>query len=60
MTNLTAQDQRDLDKFIKFLSIKSVQVIVQSRLGKLITTQSISSPTGAEWVNVNYYFTLFS
>nr|XP_002123340.3 autophagy-related protein 13-like [Ciona intestinalis] len=51
-SNLSTQDKRDLDKFIKFLSLKSTQIIVQSRLGRKVSTKSVASPTGAEWFNL--------
>uniref|UniRef100_H2YMT0 Autophagy-related protein 13 n=1 Tax=Ciona savignyi TaxID=51511 RepID=H2YMT0_CIOSA len=50
--SLSTQDKRDLDKFIKFLCLKSTQVIVQSRLGRKVSTKSVPSPTGAEWFNL--------
>ncbi|PNI46657.1 ATG13 isoform 26, partial [Pan troglodytes] len=31
-TDLNSQDRKDLDKFIKFFALKTVQVIVQARL----------------------------
>ncbi|XP_076362824.1 autophagy-related protein 13-like [Tachypleus tridentatus] len=49
---LTSQDRRDLEKFMKFLAIKAVQVIVQSRLGERIKTRSKPYSCGAEWFNV--------
>jgi len=44
------QDKKDIEKYIKFFCHKSTQVIVQGRLGKLISTESASQPSGAEWV----------
>ncbi|XP_072374986.1 autophagy-related protein 13 isoform X5 [Scyliorhinus torazame] len=49
---LTLQDKKDLDKFIKFFALKTVQVIVQARLGEKICTRSSSSPTGSDWFNL--------
>nr|CAB3224174.1 autophagy-related protein 13-like [Phallusia mammillata] len=49
---ISHQDKRDMDKFIKFLCLKSAQVIVQGRLGKSIVTQSVATPSGAEWFNL--------
>ncbi|XP_069752430.1 autophagy-related protein 13 isoform X7 [Narcine bancroftii] len=49
---LSPQDKKDLDKFIKFFSLKTVQVIVQARLGEKICTRSSSSPTGSDWFNL--------
>nr|XP_048284181.1 autophagy-related protein 13 isoform X6 [Myodes glareolus] len=51
-TDLSSQDRKDLDKFIKFFALKTVQVIVQSRLGEKICTRSSSSPTGSDWFNL--------
>ncbi|XP_004708397.1 autophagy-related protein 13 isoform X5 [Echinops telfairi] len=51
-TDLNSQDRKDLDKFIKFFALKTVQVIVQSRLGEKICTRSSSSPTGSDWFNL--------
>ncbi|XP_043938542.1 autophagy-related protein 13 isoform X2 [Protopterus annectens] len=51
-TDLSAQDRKDLDKFIKFFALKTVQVIVQGRLGEKISTLSSSSPTGSDWFNL--------
>ncbi|XP_059831474.1 autophagy-related protein 13 isoform X2 [Hypanus sabinus] len=49
---LSPQDKKDLDKFIKFFALKTVQVIVQARLGEKICTRSSSSPTGSDWFNL--------
>ncbi|XP_046897684.1 autophagy-related protein 13 isoform X2 [Hypomesus transpacificus] len=51
-TDLSPQDKKDLDKFIKFFALKTVQVIVQARLGEKICTRSSSSPTGSDWFNL--------
>ncbi|XP_074961587.1 autophagy-related protein 13 isoform X10 [Phalacrocorax aristotelis] len=51
-TDLGSQDRKDLDKFIKFFALKTVQVIVQARLGEKICTRSSSSPTGSDWFNL--------
>uniref|UniRef100_A0AAX7TJY8 Autophagy-related protein 13 n=1 Tax=Astatotilapia calliptera TaxID=8154 RepID=A0AAX7TJY8_ASTCA len=51
-SDLKPQDQKDLDKFIKFFALKTVQVIVQARLGEKICTRSSSSPTGSDWFNL--------
>lgn len=50
--DLSPQDKKDLDKFIKFFALKTVQVIVQARLGEKICTHSSSSPTGSDWFNL--------
>lgn len=51
-TDLNSQDRKDLDKFIKFFALKTVQVTVQARLGEKICTRSSSSPTGSDWFNL--------
>ncbi|XP_030650256.1 autophagy-related protein 13 [Chanos chanos] len=51
-SDLSPQDRKDLDKFIKFFALKTVQVIVQARLGEKICTRSSSSPTGSDWFNL--------
>ncbi|XP_028256569.1 autophagy-related protein 13 isoform X2 [Parambassis ranga] len=51
-SDLNPQDKKDLDKFIKFFALKTVQVIVQARLGEKICTRSSSSPTGSDWFNL--------
>ncbi|KAK6472962.1 autophagy-related protein 13-like isoform X1 [Huso huso] len=51
-SDLSPQDKKDLDKFIKFFALKTVQVIVQARLGEKISTCSSSSPTGSDWFNL--------
>uniref|UniRef100_A0A9L0SIN3 Autophagy-related protein 13 n=1 Tax=Equus caballus TaxID=9796 RepID=A0A9L0SIN3_HORSE len=51
-TDLNSQDRKDLDKFIKFFALKTVQAIVQARLGEKICTRSSSSPTGSDWFNL--------
>ncbi|KAM6958452.1 autophagy-related protein 13 isoform 2-T2 [Tautogolabrus adspersus] len=51
-SGLSSQDKKDLDKFIKFFALKTVQVIVQARLGEKICTRSSSSPTGSDWFNL--------
>ncbi|XP_073460403.1 autophagy-related protein 13 isoform X5 [Aquarana catesbeiana] len=51
-SDLSPQDRKDLDKFVKFFALKTVQVIVQARLGDKICTRSSSSPTGSDWFNL--------
>ncbi|XP_051994759.1 autophagy-related protein 13 isoform X1 [Xyrauchen texanus] len=50
--DLSPQDKKDLDKFIKFFALKTVQIIVQARLGEKTGTCSSSSPTGSDWFNL--------
>ncbi|XP_068761520.1 autophagy-related protein 13-like [Montipora capricornis] len=46
------QEERDLKRFLKFLSFKAVQVIVQSRLGEKIHTKSKPNSMGQDWFNL--------
>lgn len=56
MSNKTQiQDKKDLEKFIKFLALKSAQVIVQSRLGEKIQTLCNSHTSGNDWVSVSKF-----
>ena len=53
MSKINQQERKDFEKFTKFLIYKSIQVIVQSRLGEKIKTSSKPFSTGADWVNKN-------
>ncbi|KAJ8929906.1 hypothetical protein NQ314_017371 [Rhamnusium bicolor] len=50
---LNNQEKKELDKFTKFLALKSTQIIVQSRLGEKVTTPSKPLPAGPDWFNLN-------
>lgn len=52
MSKLSQQDRKDLEKFIKFLIYKSLQIIVQSRLGEKIQAKSKPFSSGADWFNL--------
>uniref|UniRef100_A0A1A9WMQ7 Autophagy-related protein 13 n=1 Tax=Glossina brevipalpis TaxID=37001 RepID=A0A1A9WMQ7_9MUSC len=43
--------EKDLEKFIKFLALKSTQVVVQSRLGEKMQTKC-SPLAGNDWFNI--------
>lgn len=43
--------EKDLEKFIKFLALKTTQVVVQSRLGEKIQTQC-NPLAGNDWFNI--------
>ncbi|XP_030371191.1 autophagy-related protein 13 homolog [Scaptodrosophila lebanonensis] len=43
--------EKDLEKFIKFLALKSTQVVVQSRLGEKMQTQC-NPLAGNDWFNI--------
>ena len=47
---LTSHDKKDLDKFTKYLVYKCIQIIVQSRLGERVKTQSKPVSSGSDWV----------
>ena len=51
---LSNHDQKDLDKFTKYLIYKCIQVIVQSRLGEKVRTQSKPVSSGSDWVIYRY------
>lgn len=42
-------ENKDLDKYIKFLVFKTAQIIVQSRLGGLVQTKC--NKAGTDWVS---------
>jgi len=50
---LSPAEQKDLDKFIKYLSLKAVQVVVQSRLGdRLAAPSNPDISQGTTWFNL--------
>lgn len=49
---LSNQDRNDLDKFTKFFALKAAQIIIQSRLGKKVTTSCKPQTTGKDWVSL--------
>lgn len=51
-TKSNLQDKKDFDKFTKFFVYKSIQIIVQSRLGEKIKTKSKPYSSGADWFNL--------
>lgn len=52
MSKINQQERKDFEKFTKFLIYKSIQVIVQSRLGEKIKTSSKPFSSGADWFNL--------
>lgn len=52
MSKINVQERKDFEKFTKFLIYKSIQVIVQSRLGEKIKTASKPFSSGADWFNL--------
>ena len=48
---LTNQDKKDLDKFTKHAVFKTIQVVVQSRLGEKIKVNCKPYPSGTDWVS---------
>ncbi|XP_049819631.1 autophagy-related protein 13 homolog isoform X2 [Aethina tumida] len=50
---LSSAEKRELDKFSKFLALKSTQIIVQSRMGEKYSTPCKPTSTGQDWFNLN-------
>uniref|UniRef100_A0AAG5DDG6 Autophagy-related protein 13 n=1 Tax=Anopheles atroparvus TaxID=41427 RepID=A0AAG5DDG6_ANOAO len=48
----SSQDRSNLEKYIRQLAMKSAQIIVQSRLGEKIATESNPSSTTTDWFNI--------
>ncbi|CAL8114070.1 unnamed protein product [Orchesella dallaii] len=44
---------KDIERYVKFFTLKSVQVVIQSRLGKKVKTDSKPFSTGTDWFNLN-------
>jgi len=49
---LSAQDCKDLEKYLRHFVYKSAQIVVQSRLGERICLPSKQFATGADWFNL--------
>lgn len=49
---LTEREEKDLKKFTTFFSLKTIQVIVQSRSGGKVETKSKIHSDGVDWFNV--------
>jgi len=50
---MSPADQKDLEKFIKYLAVKAVQVVVQARLGERVTAPSKPDTSGGtSWFNL--------
>ncbi|XP_053676939.1 autophagy-related protein 13 homolog [Anopheles nili] len=47
-----SQDRSNLEKYIRQLAMKSAQIIVQSRLGEKIATESNPNSTTTDWFNI--------
>lgn len=47
--------EKDVEKFIKFLALKSAQVVVQSRLGEKLQTHCNPQASGNDWVSVSNF-----
>lgn len=52
---LSMQDKKDLDKFTKFLALKTAQIIVQSRSGEKVNTKCKPNSSGTDWVSPSLY-----
>jgi len=51
-SKINIQDRKDFEKFTKFFIFKSIQIIVQSRLGEKIKCRSTPFSSGADWVTL--------
>ncbi|XP_022195091.1 autophagy-related protein 13 homolog isoform X2 [Nilaparvata lugens] len=49
---LSLQEKKDLEKFMKFFTLKSAQIIVQSRLGEKVNTKCDPDSSGTVWFNL--------
>ena len=49
---LTSQEMKDMERFVKFLCQKMVQVIIQSRLGEKMCTPCKAQPSNSDWFNL--------
>jgi len=49
---LQPEEKKDLDKFTKFLALKTAQIIVQSRLGEKVHTACSPTSSGTDWVSI--------
>ncbi|EAA10737.4 AGAP005715-PA [Anopheles gambiae str. PEST] len=47
------QDRSNLEKYIRQLAMKAAQIIVQSRLGEKIATESNPNSTSTDWFNIS-------
>jgi autophagy-related protein 13 len=54
-SKLNSSDKKDLEKYSKYLVFKSIQVIVQSRLGERLQTDSKAFSSGSDWVIYSLY-----
>ncbi|RZC43268.1 autophagy-related protein 13 -like protein, partial [Asbolus verrucosus] len=50
---LSNQDKKDLDKYTKFLALKSTQIIIQSRVGDKVSTPCKPNTQGTDWFNLH-------
>lgn len=52
-TNNLSNLYKDLDKFTRYFIVKTVQVIVQSRIGESKRIKTECKPNGNDWFNIN-------
>ncbi|XP_067138560.1 autophagy-related protein 13-like [Centruroides vittatus] len=50
---VSVQDRKEVERFIRFIVLKTVQVVVQSRLGDKIRTKSKPHSSGSDWFNLS-------
>ena len=51
---LNAQEKKDLDKYTKHAVFKTIQVLIQSRLGDKLNFNCKAYPAGLDWVRIIY------
>ena len=51
--DLNEKDWKDFSKFNKHLVFKAIQVIIQSRTGQMVVTQSKLIASGSDWFNLS-------
>lgn len=56
MSNRVGSDKKELEKYVKMFSSKAVQIIVQSRLGEKIQTQTNPQSMPNDWVRHTILF----
>jgi len=55
VAKLSAQDCKDLEKYLRYFVFKSAQIIVQSRLGERLCLPSKQFATGTDWFNLTVH-----
>nr|AIH07030.1 Atg13 [Tenebrio molitor] len=50
---LDVQEEKDLNKYIKFFALKSTQIIIQSRVGEKVFASCKPNTKGTDWFNLH-------